>query len=112
MGFISSETGSHVRGDTSILVDFLASKSWKPRLNRWVAEEQLQQHEDKLFLALTLLIGAVVGLVVAAFILLTENLGSQMYPAGGAAAWRRLLIPTLGSLVTGILLFRYFPCPR
>lgn len=90
---------------------FLTIKSWKGRFNRWVAEEQFHQHEDKLFLALTLLIGAVVGLVIAAFILLTENLGSQMYPAGGSP-WRRLLIPTLGSLVTGILLFRYFPGAR
>ena len=31
-----------------------------------------------------------------------------MYPAGGAA-WRRVLIPTAGSLVTGFLLSRYFP---
>src|SRR5262245_28889869 len=34
-----------------------------------------------------------------------------MYPAGGAA-WRRVLIPTVGALVTGYLLFRYFPNAR
>ena len=62
-----------------------AIKSWKPRLERWATEEQTYQHEDKLFLALTLLIGALVGLVIAGFILLTENFGSRMYPTGGAA---------------------------
>jgi chloride channel protein, CIC family len=92
-------------------MEVLAIKSWKPRLKQWIAKEQIHQHEDKLFLVLTLLIGALVGLVVAAFILLTENLGARMYPAGGAA-WRRLVIPTLGSLVTGFLLFRYFPAAR
>lgn len=69
------------------------------------------QHEDKILLVLTLLIGAAVGLVVVAFILLTENLGARLYPAGGAA-WRRVLIPIAGALGTGFLLFRYFPQAR
>jgi hypothetical protein len=43
--------------------------------------------EDQLFLILTLVIGAIVGLVVVAFILLTERFGARLYPAGGAA-WR------------------------
>src|SRR5215831_5135727 len=68
-------------------------------------------HEDKVLLLLTLIIGAVVGLVVVAFILLTENLGSRLYPAG-SAAWRRGLIPLAGALGTGFLLFRYFPNAR
>lgn len=71
----------------------------------------LLQHEDKVLVMLTLLIGAVVGLVIVAFIVLTENLGARMYPAGGAA-WRRLLVPVAGSLLTGFLLFRYFPGAR
>jgi CIC family chloride channel protein len=58
-----------------------------------------------------LIIGAVVGLVVVAFILVTENLGARMYPAGGAA-WRRFVIPVAGSLITGFLLKRYFPNAR
>jgi CIC family chloride channel protein len=45
------------------------------------------------------------------FILLTENLGSRMYPAG-IAPWRRLAIPTLGALITGFLLQRFFPNAR
>ena len=52
----------------------------------------MRRHEDKVLLILTLIIGAVVGLVVVAFILLTERLGSRLYPPGGAA-WRRLVIP-------------------
>jgi len=67
--------------------------------------------EERIQLVLTLVIGAVVGLVVVAFIVLTENLGSKLYPAGGAA-WRRVLIPLAGSLITGFLLSRYFPNAR
>jgi len=70
-----------------------------------------RRYEDKVLLLLTLIIGAVVGVVVVAFILLTENLGSRMYPAHGAA-WRRLLIPVVGALTTGFLLARYFPKAR
>jgi CIC family chloride channel protein len=65
---------------------------------------RLREHEDHVLLILTLIIGAVVGLVVVAFILLTGNLGGRLYPAGGTA-WRRLLIPVAGSLATGFLLF-------
>jgi len=68
-------------------------------------------YEDRILLLLTLIIGAVVGLVVVAFILLTENLGSRLYPVGGAA-WLRLLIPVVGSLVAGFFLARYFPNAR
>jgi chloride channel protein, CIC family len=70
-----------------------------------------RRYEDKVLLLLTLIIGAVVGLVVVAFILVTENLGARLYP-GSVAAWRRLVIPVAGSLVTGILLTRYFPNAR
>ena len=88
-----------------------ASNSWWSRFQSWTDVEKLQQHEDKVLLVLTLIIGAVVGLVIAGFIYLTENLGSRMYPPGGAA-WRRLVIPTAGSLLTGYLLSRYFPNAR
>src|SRR5689334_3980223 len=76
-----------------------------------VPEYHDRAHEDKILLVLTLIIGAIVGLVVVAFIVLTENLGERLYPAG-AAAWRRILIPILGSLSSGLLLFRYFPNAR
>ena len=72
---------------------------------------RVRENEAQLSLALSLVIGAVVGLVVVAFIVLTGRLAVRMYPPGGAA-WRRVLVPTLGSLVTGFLLFRYFPFAR
>ncbi len=70
-----------------------------------------QAYEDRVLLVLTLIIGAIVGLVVVAFIVVTERLGSRLYPPGGAA-WRRVLIPLVGSLVSGFLMFRYFPGAR
>ena len=73
--------------------------------------ERLRQREDQLTLVLSLVIGALVGLVVVAFILLTGRLAARMYPSGGSG-WRRILVPTLGSLSTGYLLYRYFPFAR
>ena len=78
-------------------------------LRRWT--EQLRNREDQLTVVLSLLIGVLVGLVVVAFILLTGRLAAHMYPAGGAA-WRRVVIPVIGALITGFLLFRYFPDAR
>src|SRR3954453_20715186 len=72
---------------------------------------QRHQHEDKVLLVLTLIIGAVVGLVVVLFIFLTENLGARLYPAG-SPAWRRVLTPVAGALISGFLLKRYFPNAR
>src|SRR5207302_10417125 len=71
----------------------------------------LREREEQVFLVLTLLIGAIVGMVVVAFILLTERFGVRLYPAGGAA-WRRLLVPVAGSAVMGYLLYRFFPDAR
>src|SRR5215467_11904899 len=71
----------------------------------------LSGREDQVFLVLTLLIGALVGLVVVAFILLTERVGQRLYPTGGAA-WHRLVFPVVASLVMGYLLYRYFPNAR
>ena len=70
-----------------------------------------RDREGQLTILLSLLIGVLVGLVVVAFILLTGRLAARMYPAGGAA-WRRVLIPTIGALGTGILLSKYFPNAR
>jgi CIC family chloride channel protein len=72
---------------------------------------RLRNNEEQLTLFLSLVIGALVGLVTVAFILLTGRLAARMYPAGGAG-WRRVLVPTLGSLTTGYLLWRYFPFAR
>lgn len=68
-------------------------------------------HEDKLVLLLSLVIGALTGLAVVAFIVVTERLGIRLYPVG-SAAWRRILIPVGGSLGIGFLLYRYFPDAR
>jgi CIC family chloride channel protein len=71
----------------------------------------LKRREDQIFLVLTLLIGALVGLVVVAFIALTERAGLRIYPVGGAP-WRRFLVPVAGSLTMRYLLFKYFPDAR
>src|SRR6266566_1896202 len=73
--------------------------------------EKVRQREDQVFLVLTLVIGALTGLAVVAFILLTERLGMRLYPPG-SAPWRRLLFPVVGSLGIGYLLYRYFPNAR
>ena len=72
---------------------------------------RLQEREDQVFLVLALVIGALTGLTVVAFILLTEGAGLRLYPAGGAP-WRRLVFPVGGSLGIGYLLSRYFPDAR
>jgi CIC family chloride channel protein len=74
---------------------------WRTPLLQRVA--RLQAREDQVFLVLALVIGAVTGLVVVAFILVTERL---------AAAWRRVLLPVAGSALMGYLLYRYFPNAR
>jgi CIC family chloride channel protein len=72
---------------------------------------ELRQREGQIFLVLARVIGALTGLAVVAFIMLTERLGMRLYPAGGAP-WRRLLFPVVGSLGIGYLLYRYFPNAR
>ena len=71
----------------------------------------VQNREEQVFLVLSLLIGALAGLTVVAFIVLTERLGMRLYPVG-SPAWRRIAMPVGGSLVMGYLLFRYFPDAR
>ena len=85
------------------------ASNWKSKTLKWF--DDLRQRENQLTFALSLVIGALVGLVVVAFILLTGRLAARMYPAGGSG-WRRILVPTLGSLGTGYLLYRYFPFAR
>jgi hypothetical protein len=73
--------------------------------------ERMRQREDQLFLLLTLIIGAIVGLTIVAFIVATERVGLRLYPADGAP-WRRFVTPIIGALVTGYFLYRYFPEAR
>jgi chloride channel protein, CIC family len=83
--------------------------SWKASLLSRI--DKLRQSENKVFLVLSVVIGALTGMTVVAFILLTERSGMRLYPAGGAP-WRRLLFPVAGSLGIGYLLYRYFPDAR
>jgi CIC family chloride channel protein len=82
---------------------------WGIPLGRWRAF--LASREEQVFLVLTLVIGALVGLSVVAFILVSERFGARLYPVG-SAAWRRLLVPCVGSLSMGYLLYRFFPDAR
>jgi CIC family chloride channel protein len=75
------------------------------------ARASLRQREDQVFLILSLVIGALTGLAVVAFIVLTEHVGMRLHPLG-SAAWRRVLFPIAGSLGIGYLLYRYFPYAR
>ncbi len=79
------------------------------RILQWL--DQLRRKETQLALVLSLVIGALVGLVVVAFILLTGRLAARLYPAGGSGV-HRVLMPVLGSLITGVLLYRWFPEAR
>jgi CIC family chloride channel protein len=90
-------------------VEQIRANWWKFPKRQWNA--LLNEREEQVFLVLTLLIGALVGLMAVAFILLTERVGMRLYPVGGAA-WHRVLIPVAGSLVMGYLLYRYFPDAR
>jgi len=71
----------------------------------------VHERENQVFLLLSLVIGALTGLVVVAFIVLTEHVGMRIYPVG-SAAWRRVFFPIAGSLGIGYLLYRYFPNAR
>ena len=71
----------------------------------------IRSREDQLFLLLSLIIGALVGLIIVAFILITERVGLRLYPANGAPL-RRLATPLIGALAAGYLLYRYFPDAR
>jgi CIC family chloride channel protein len=84
--------------------------NWRATMeSRWSA--LLHERENQLFLLLSLLIGALTGVAVVAFIVLTERVGIRFFPVG-SAAWRRIAMPVAGSLAMGYLLYRYFPNAR
>lgn len=84
-------------------------KAWRIPILERVAV--LQAREEQVFLVLALVIGALTGLGVVAFIVLTERLGMRLYPPA-SSSWRRLSFPIGGSLAMGYLLYRYFPYAR
>lgn len=82
---------------------------WPWRWRQWAVRLDLREHEEKILLLLSFVVSAMVGLLVVAFVVVTERLGSRLVSAGTG---RRLLSPLLGSLLSGWLLFRYFPDAR
>jgi chloride channel protein, CIC family len=95
--------------ETTAQFDAVPVKWWDVPARQWL--DFRKRREDQIFLVLTLVIGALVGLTVVAFIVLTEHVGARIYPPGGAA-WHRVLAPVVGSLSMGYLLFKYFPDAR
>lgn len=87
---------------------FPTNKLWQP-VRRRLTQVDLREHEDKILLLLALVISAVVGLVVVAFVALTERLSKALLTAGDV---QRFLSPLVGSLVGGWLLFKFFPDAR
>jgi CIC family chloride channel protein len=82
---------------------------WKVPSREWLGF--LRKREEQVFLALTLVIGALVGLTVVAFIWFTEHVAQRVYPVG-SPGWHRFFAPVIGSLAMGYLLFKYFPDAR
>src|SRR5260221_1448676 len=104
------------RNEKSVDREAMAAKPEQTSARRWWAPSQrwaalLKQREEQVFLLVTLLIGALVGATVVAFIVLTERFGARI-DAAVAPAWRRLVVPIVGSLSMGFLLFKYFPDAR
>ena len=79
---------------------------WQISSRRWFAF--LKNQEEQVFLVLTLVIGALVGLTVVAFIVLTERFGARIYPPGGAA-WHRLVGPHRRFADDGLSAIQVFP---
>src|SRR5258708_26261767 len=86
------------------------NSSHEPFGARWTAF--FSRREEQVFLVLTLVIGALVGAAVVAFILLTQRFGARIYAGHEGASWPRFVIPVAGSLAMGYLLFKYFPDGR
>src|ERR1700733_9708607 len=82
---------------------------WKVPSREWLGF--LRKREEQVFLVLTLVIGALVGLTVVAFIWFTEHVAQRVYPVG-SPGWHRFFAPVIGSLAMGYLLFKYFPDAR
>lgn len=82
--------------------------SLRAKLLNWTG---FRNREDQLAVVLSIVIGVTVGLTVVAFILLTGRLATRMYPLD-STMWRRVLVPVAGTLISGFMLFRYFPNAR
>jgi CIC family chloride channel protein len=72
--------------------------------------ELTQRNEDQVILVLTLVIGAVVGLVVVAFIVVTDTIEAALFRE--EVRWRLLVTPIIATLVVGYVLHRFVPEAR
>jgi CIC family chloride channel protein len=108
--YLNPEHGGVATANAAEISTTVSTISWR-RTPLQFARKKLQEREDQVFLVLALVIGALTGLSVVAFILLTERMGMRLYPPG-SAAWRRVSFPIAGSLIIGYLLYRYFPNAR
>ena len=75
-------------------------------VQRRLSRVDLREHEDKILLLLALVISALVGLTVVAFVAATERMSKILLTAAGPS---RLMSPVIGSLLRGWLLYRFFP---
>ena len=71
----------------------------------------MTKNENQIFMVLTLVIGATVGLVIVGFIVITDSLEQMLYKED-SDSWRLLLTPILATLIAGVLIFRFFPEAR
>ncbi|HSF16669.1 MAG TPA: chloride channel protein [Vicinamibacteria bacterium] len=83
---------------------------WTHRVQERIRELMIR-NENQVFLVLTLVIGAVVGLVIVSFIAVTDSIEAALYAEGGPR-WRLLVTPILATLIVGYLLYRFFPDAR
>src|SRR5260370_36911615 len=78
-------------------------------LRIWLSNRlaELRRREHQVILVLALVIGALTGSAVVAFLLLTGRLGVRPYPLGGEPG-RALLFPGRGSPAIRLLAYRSF----
>ena len=74
--------------------------SWRERFRRIIA--------DPSHLALALLIGALVGTTIVAFLACTDWMNRLLF-SRAMPVWMRPLIPAAAALIAGYLLLRVFP---
>jgi CIC family chloride channel protein len=70
---------------------------------------ELKQHGD---LAVALVLALIVSLTVVFFVYLTEHGVHNFFFPPDDAPWRRLVMPIVGALVAGFLVWRFFPDAR
>lgn len=80
---------------------------FRERLGRYLDEES--DHEGKLLIAISVVLGALTSLVIVAFVVLTEHLSARL---ASVSSMEKFAAPIVGSLLGGWLLFRFFPGAR